>query len=681
MSDNITKKDGVKDIIEKEIPNLNNLLSTKDLNNFKAMTEELRDTWTKKQMFRTETEARFSVLQDNRYPTKASKYWQCVREQSSYLDNLMTLSFDYRRNEAKIKWLEGKIDKEVAKEAGDKFVFDSDVKVGEVYKGLKRYVRELPGKTLNIKTLGRSIVRKDIKQLVSKDEENNVENVFNESVSKLEGSIKTSRQTFENSTLIIKHKSPINEEKRGARARDIHSMYIANASGERFRYPYKHLGGARCLAQHISFGGTHDDMVGEAIVKMSENLYKLHEFLNITKRQGLVNEANAKIIEGCKKKMKSIRESAKHLQTNKGYAAFVENLSMNGSNSERELNEDTFNEYVDRFTTHQFNETLRDIIPLIHTIKEESDAEDMKFTMERFVATYKRVAEPTMRDNENFTVYFTPAGIGGKGVDFGAAISNVQSSNYTNHTMSPNAKEAFKLGATLTSMANSIRVIEHQGKTIKARSGNGKVADEISNMLSDGAKLLEGNPAHMKIISRLPVLQKMRSIYDNKENVPSKVESIDDKLDAMVENAFKKYDPEYVLLENDDPRGDIPFGDEEVSSCCGASIDGETDGGFGRCRECGEMASVVTNEAGDSYTYHVPDYDWDHRDDEHKAVVASAKKHGVIMKKHKTPSAYGTHVSFTGPKKKVDHVIDNHVGRDDDEHHDMVKKLANKSAT
>ena len=47
MSDDITKKDGVKDIIEKEIPNLNNLLSTKDLNNFKAMTEELRDTWTK----------------------------------------------------------------------------------------------------------------------------------------------------------------------------------------------------------------------------------------------------------------------------------------------------------------------------------------------------------------------------------------------------------------------------------------------------------------------------------------------------------------------------------------------------------------------------------------------------------------------------------------------------------
>ena len=119
------KKD-VKDIIQKEEIHLNNLLEQDDLSIFKGMVDELRDTWTKKQMFRTETEARFSVLQDNRYPTKAAKYWQCVREQSSYLDNLMTLSFDYRRNEAKIKWLEGKIKKEEDEYKATKYQIDLD---------------------------------------------------------------------------------------------------------------------------------------------------------------------------------------------------------------------------------------------------------------------------------------------------------------------------------------------------------------------------------------------------------------------------------------------------------------------------------------------------------------------------------------------------------------------------
>ena len=119
------KKD-VKDLIQQEETHLNNLLEQNDLTDFKGMVEELRDTWTKKQVFRTETEARFSVLQDNRYPTKASKYWQCVREQSSYLDNLMTLSFDYRRNEAKIKWLEKKIESEQDEYKLTKYEIDLD---------------------------------------------------------------------------------------------------------------------------------------------------------------------------------------------------------------------------------------------------------------------------------------------------------------------------------------------------------------------------------------------------------------------------------------------------------------------------------------------------------------------------------------------------------------------------
>ena len=106
------EKRNIKALIEKEAPNLNNLLDLEDVKIFKGLTEELRDTWTKKQMFRTETEMQFSVLNDAKYPTKAAKYWQCVREQNVFLENLMTLSFDYRRAEVKQKRLEQKLEKE-----------------------------------------------------------------------------------------------------------------------------------------------------------------------------------------------------------------------------------------------------------------------------------------------------------------------------------------------------------------------------------------------------------------------------------------------------------------------------------------------------------------------------------------------------------------------------------------
>ena len=120
------EKRNIHELIVKEEPHLHEILDPEQVSKFKELTNELRDTWTKKQMFRTETEARFSVLQDNRYPTKAAKYWQCVREQSSYLDNLMTLSFDYRRNEAKIKWLEGKVEKEEDEYKKTKYKIDLD---------------------------------------------------------------------------------------------------------------------------------------------------------------------------------------------------------------------------------------------------------------------------------------------------------------------------------------------------------------------------------------------------------------------------------------------------------------------------------------------------------------------------------------------------------------------------
>jgi len=145
MSDDIIKKD-IRDIIEKETPNLHNLLSTEEVSDFKAMTEELRDAWSKKQMFRTETEARFSVLQDNRYPTKGSKYWQCVREQSSYLDNLMNLSFDYRRNEAKVKYLEKKIATETDEYKLTKYEIDLDEAIfgkASMEKTAKHRMREI----------------------------------------------------------------------------------------------------------------------------------------------------------------------------------------------------------------------------------------------------------------------------------------------------------------------------------------------------------------------------------------------------------------------------------------------------------------------------------------------------------------------------------------------------------
>ena len=97
---------------DKEVKHLMVLLDRSEASEFKKMVPELQDTWVKKQMFRTETEMRFSVLSDNKYGTNAAKYWQSVREQNTHFENLMRLSFDYRKNDVEIKKIHRDIKKE-----------------------------------------------------------------------------------------------------------------------------------------------------------------------------------------------------------------------------------------------------------------------------------------------------------------------------------------------------------------------------------------------------------------------------------------------------------------------------------------------------------------------------------------------------------------------------------------
>ena len=72
---------------------------------------EMEETIKKRQVYRTETEMRASVLQDGKHPTPASKYWQCVREQSMMYENLRINTFDYRKRNVELLRKKDEIEK------------------------------------------------------------------------------------------------------------------------------------------------------------------------------------------------------------------------------------------------------------------------------------------------------------------------------------------------------------------------------------------------------------------------------------------------------------------------------------------------------------------------------------------------------------------------------------------
>jgi len=84
--------------ITEDLRDIVNILNEEDAQTILSLKDELMDNWNKRQIFRTETEMRCSVLDDFSFPTNASKYWQSVREMSAHFNALMDLTFELRKN-------------------------------------------------------------------------------------------------------------------------------------------------------------------------------------------------------------------------------------------------------------------------------------------------------------------------------------------------------------------------------------------------------------------------------------------------------------------------------------------------------------------------------------------------------------------------------------------------------
>jgi len=95
--------------VTEDLKHILGVLKPQDAQQILALKEELADNWNKKQIFRTETEMRVSVLNDGKHPTPASKYWQSVREMSAHFDAMMNLSFELRRSDVERLKLERKM--------------------------------------------------------------------------------------------------------------------------------------------------------------------------------------------------------------------------------------------------------------------------------------------------------------------------------------------------------------------------------------------------------------------------------------------------------------------------------------------------------------------------------------------------------------------------------------------
>jgi hypothetical protein len=188
------------------------------------------------------------------------------------------------------------------------------------------------------------------------------------SESKMYGTSKTSYQDVGTARLALRHSKAVNQELAHGRTQHVEAIYIESAEGERFKYPYRHLNGARAMARHVAEGGNAYDDFGKYIVSLSEELSKLRKFKNYMGRSGVMAEGLQDYLTVVHERIDTVKKTIEQLQKPSHYKTAFEGFEKPVF---EDVPEDVAENWIDQLTIRQFNEELKDVFPYIYKLVNE----------------------------------------------------------------------------------------------------------------------------------------------------------------------------------------------------------------------------------------------------------------------------------------------------------------------
>lgn len=229
-----------------------------------------------------------------------------------------------------------------------------------------------------VKTFGKDITPKDFAYQAKAVKESQMD--INEGFSGWHGSARKSINELGDAKIIVRHKRSVDEEKRGARTRQIESIFIENAEGERFKFPTKNLTAAKAMLRHVNEGGAPYDEFGQYIYECMAELNHLKKFQRSNKRSNFFEDES--ITEEINTRIFRLRETLRQISGVKGYPRHFENFS----NNNLELSAEKLDELKDSVTIRYFDETINDSLPYVARIIENLRTKrGMEKTVKQFI--------------------------------------------------------------------------------------------------------------------------------------------------------------------------------------------------------------------------------------------------------------------------------------------------------
>ena len=170
-----------------------------------------------------------------------------------------------------------------------------------------------------------------------------------------------------NAKVVIQHSRAIGEDEQ--RFRNIGALFVENAQGERFKMPFKSIGGAKAMARHVSEGGNPYDSFGQHISEIVNEINTLGKFIRASRgNQFAQNDQALGIVEDAVNHYADLKRKAKKMIGKRGYK---EIFSGYDPMVVTELDE-TIEQVREVFVNSAVDSRIEEALPILAKIKENT---------------------------------------------------------------------------------------------------------------------------------------------------------------------------------------------------------------------------------------------------------------------------------------------------------------------
>jgi hypothetical protein len=167
---------------------------------------------------------------------------------------------------------------------------------------------------------------------------------------------KFSEGTLNNVRINVVHNEKMLENPNN-RLLKVDRIYLVNENGEKFLLPFKSVGGAKAMANHVSRGGNPYDNNGQLISRAIAEMRNLSRFTSVTRNRTFESAEAGDVITAAQQMKESIRRHIARLTNNsRSFSESLEALSDLISENSEDLGEvkgwftqQTYNENLDNY--------------------------------------------------------------------------------------------------------------------------------------------------------------------------------------------------------------------------------------------------------------------------------------------------------------------------------------------